>query len=167
MHSNFWLVLYVHTYTYISLLVKLLSFTHLTVACTHWIFIVLLFFLQAQHFCAPHFHPFFTSALAPCTGESIFRFLRGPMAARAVRLASLCLIWASSSCCICGNERGDTVAHWREGGTLPQWPHTLPPPPPLHPAPNHRASNSSSKTHLFGLLFKPELLGVFLPRPRL
>lgn len=32
--------------------------------------------------------------------ESTLRFLRGPMAARAVRLASLCLIWASSCCCI-------------------------------------------------------------------
>lgn len=34
-------------------------------------------------------------------GASSFRFLRGPMAASAVRLASLCLIWASSCCCIC------------------------------------------------------------------
>lgn len=32
--------------------------------------------------------------------ESTLRFLRGPMAASAVRLASLCLIWASSCCCI-------------------------------------------------------------------
>lgn len=43
---------------------------------------------------------FFTSALAPLTGESIFRFFLGPIAASAVRLASLCLIWASSCCCI-------------------------------------------------------------------
>ncbi len=43
---------------------------------------------------------FFTSALAPLTGESVFRFFLGPIAASAVRLASLCLIWASSCCCI-------------------------------------------------------------------
>lgn len=43
---------------------------------------------------------FLTSALAPLTGESIFRFFLGPIAASAVRLASLCLIWASSCCCI-------------------------------------------------------------------
>lgn len=35
---------------------------------------------------------FLTSALAPLTGESIFRFFLGPIAANAVRLASLCLI---------------------------------------------------------------------------
>ncbi len=41
-----------------------------------------------------------TSAPAEAPGESSLRFFRGPMAARAVRLASRCLIWASSCCCI-------------------------------------------------------------------
>lgn len=36
----------------------------------------------------------------PDPGESTFLFFLGPMAANAVRLASLCLICASSCCCI-------------------------------------------------------------------
>lgn len=46
-----------------------------------------------------------TSVPDVAPGESTLRFLRGPMAARAVRLASLCLIWASSCCCICAERR--------------------------------------------------------------
>ena len=41
-----------------------------------------------------------TSAPDPGPGESTFLFFLGPMAARAVRLASRCLICASSCCCI-------------------------------------------------------------------
>lgn len=41
-----------------------------------------------------------TSVPDPDPGESTFLFFLGPMAANAVRLASLCLICASSCCCI-------------------------------------------------------------------
>lgn len=45
-------------------------------------------------------HPSGTSGPDPGPGESTFLFFRGPMAASAVRLASRCLICASSCCCI-------------------------------------------------------------------
>lgn len=46
-----------------------------------------------------------TSVPDPGPGESTFRFFRGPMAASAVRLASRCLICASSCCCIFVEKR--------------------------------------------------------------
>lgn len=55
-----------------------------------------------------------TSALAPLTGESIFRFFLGPIAASAVRLASLCLIWASSCCCIWNTSSNTQISFTEE-----------------------------------------------------
>lgn len=48
-----------------------------------------------------------TSVPDPDPGESTFLFFLGPMAANAVRLASLCLICASSCCCICVCQNKD------------------------------------------------------------
>lgn len=48
----------------------------------------------------PSLHPCGTSTPDPGAGESTFLFFLGPMAASAVRLASRCLICASSCCCI-------------------------------------------------------------------
>lgn len=96
---------------------------------------------------------FLTSALAPRTGESIFRFFLGPIAASAVRLASLCLIWASSCCCIWNAGSNAQISFTNKQSCTCEWMNACMP------------SLIIACTCLFGLLFKSELLGVLLPWP--
>lgn len=55
---------------------------------------------------------FCTSASVPSDGESSFLLFRGPIAASAVKLASLCRICANSCCCICGHIHTRTRQLW-------------------------------------------------------